>query len=823
MKNKLRLTLLLLLLFSFPCIFLSACDTQSVKFDIKFIIDGEVYATVETGGKEIITMPNDPTKDGYVFDGWYWDEDIWEKPFTANSLLDAPLSSNMKIYAKFVLINSFSVVWKNFDGSILDMETYLKNEIPSYKGSTPTRIKDKQYDYVFIGWDKELLPLTSNMTYIAQYRKDLNYYMVTWKNYDGTILKIDSNVPYGTLPQYNEHEPKMNDDYEFSGWSPSVSIVTENITYTAQFVKIDKNVFQFTNSYNKFTTNNSTQEEIASIISRQNKKINFKYANYRTILGKWGQLNAYGYFFNDELIPGINSLKIETVNQNDKFIISYGVKKINGIIDFSFSTEYCCSEILTITESCNYIKIFNASNSDIIINSINISYSNTEALEKNKNDALFSYEVNPDNISCIITGITNSSEVVNLYLSEYYQGYKVSDIQEGAFTNTSNLTNIRIPFISPSSTEVYDDFLKFNFGKLFGTKDFDNSIKILQKYGFSWVKSGISYRYNSYYIPLSLTCVTVDGGLCPYSFYNCIMIKSISFGDSVTKIGKYSCYGCSSLENVSFGNSATEIESSAFMNCKALKNINLKSNVYKIGSHAFEGCTIESLFIPNNITELDAYAFDGCNIVGNIYISESVTTIGKVIFSNKADSEIKPTIFCEAENVQSGWNADWNSYNYPVIYGYYGIIDNYLVCKKNGKIGLVEYYGSTTGVMNVLNNDILLSNYAIFENLFKDDNTIELIDISSQCDLITENAFNNCSNLKYVILKNGNINIEKNAFVGNNMIECLYFYGEIDTWKNNRVYNNLTVCFYSETEVSDVDNGIYYWHYENNIPVINYN
>ncbi len=79
---------------------LSSC-LGGVEFELNFVVDSETYDTVSTNGKEIVKMPSDPTKDGYTFDGWYWDKDTWQKPFTANSLLDAPLSSDMSVYAKW--------------------------------------------------------------------------------------------------------------------------------------------------------------------------------------------------------------------------------------------------------------------------------------------------------------------------------------------------------------------------------------------------------------------------------------------------------------------------------------------------------------------------------------------------------------------------------------------------------------------------------------------------------------------------------------------------------------------------------------------------
>ena len=96
-SNKFLCMILVVLSF---IITLTACG--KVEFKVNFVVDGAVYATIDTNGDEVIKMPTNPTKDGYTFDGWYWDKDTWQQPFTANSLLDAPLSSDMSVYAKFV-------------------------------------------------------------------------------------------------------------------------------------------------------------------------------------------------------------------------------------------------------------------------------------------------------------------------------------------------------------------------------------------------------------------------------------------------------------------------------------------------------------------------------------------------------------------------------------------------------------------------------------------------------------------------------------------------------------------------------------------------
>lgn len=134
--------------------------------------------------------------------------------------------------------NSYTVTWNNADGTTLKTDTVAYGETPSYSGDTPTKEADAQYIYTFKGWSPEITSVTGNQTYTAVYDQTLRSYTVTWKNDDGTELKIET-VNYGETPSYTGDTPTkaQTDEYTyiFSGWNPTISTVTGDVTYTAQF------------------------------------------------------------------------------------------------------------------------------------------------------------------------------------------------------------------------------------------------------------------------------------------------------------------------------------------------------------------------------------------------------------------------------------------------------------------------------------------------------------------------------------------------------------------------------------------------------------
>ena len=164
----------------------------------------------------------------------------------------SPVTQDVTYTASYVsLAKGCQITWKNDDGTILMNQTVSYGATPSYTGSTPSKASTDQYSYSFIGWNPSIKSVTQDTTYTAQFEAHIRSYTVTWENYDGTVLKVDQNVPYGEIPSYSGSTPVRATDYTstqetsytFSGWTTTVSQVTQDITYTAVFTSAQYDIY----------------------------------------------------------------------------------------------------------------------------------------------------------------------------------------------------------------------------------------------------------------------------------------------------------------------------------------------------------------------------------------------------------------------------------------------------------------------------------------------------------------------------------------------------------------------------------------------------
>ena len=145
----------------------------------------------------------------------------------------------------FKMVNEhplYTITWVDGDGNTLKTDTVAQGATPAYTGADPTKAETDQYTYTFNNtWSPAVSAASDDVTYTAQFDASVRAYTVTWKNDDGTELKTDT-VDYGTTPVYNGTTPTKAADahyvYVFKEWSPSITAVTGDITYTAVYDEI---------------------------------------------------------------------------------------------------------------------------------------------------------------------------------------------------------------------------------------------------------------------------------------------------------------------------------------------------------------------------------------------------------------------------------------------------------------------------------------------------------------------------------------------------------------------------------------------------------
>src|SRR5690554_5322550 len=88
-------------------------------------------------------------------------------------------------------VEKYKIVFRDEDGSILKVEEFNKGQMPIYTEAIPTKEGTAEHSYTFIGWSPEVSVVVSDKDYVAQFETDINKYDITFKNEDGSILKVE--------------------------------------------------------------------------------------------------------------------------------------------------------------------------------------------------------------------------------------------------------------------------------------------------------------------------------------------------------------------------------------------------------------------------------------------------------------------------------------------------------------------------------------------------------------------------------------------------------------------------------------------------------
>lgn len=125
---------------------------ETEKAVVTFMVDSVLWRTAEVDKDEqldinLCTGDNAPVKEGAEFREWLT-ADGNPYDFTLHVLEDMTLYAAWKTEDK-----TYTVIWLNGDGTVLDTRTYSEGETEPVTDKVPVRAEDESYTYTFSGWD----------------------------------------------------------------------------------------------------------------------------------------------------------------------------------------------------------------------------------------------------------------------------------------------------------------------------------------------------------------------------------------------------------------------------------------------------------------------------------------------------------------------------------------------------------------------------------------------------------------------------------------------------------------------------------------------
>ncbi len=454
-----RVRVLSIVLSLIAVLFLTACNNNSVNFIINFDSNGgSTVESINYDGVSTITMPDNPTKEGFVFDGWYWDNGTFEIPFTANSLLDTPIESDLTVYAKWILdsdppVGTISVTFITNGGT----DVPNQNTLPGSKLSIPQTQKE---GHTLDGWYTSLnegvtlderWSFANNTvdTQLVLYAKwQINQYTITFDTDGGnSILPITQDFNTAITAPVDP----IKTGYTFIGWNQDIpsQMPAEDITVTSLW-----QINQYTITFDTDGGNDisAITQDFNTTITAPNDPIKTGY----TFIG-WDKAIPTQMPAKNNIITAlweINQYNIVFRN-HDNTILS--TQQVNyGDIPIYDGTP--------VFESLDYIYIFNGWNKEIEVVSESQEYIAQYVLQLytpqnvSINNGILSWDVIPNAISYKV--IVEGNEYITFTNSYTFLEFNTVHIEVLA-NGTGNIIDSSSAFL----TYVENGITYINYGK----------------------------------------------------------------------------------------------------------------------------------------------------------------------------------------------------------------------------------------------------------------------------------------------------------------------------------------------------------------------
>lgn len=717
-------------------VFVCACNGES-KYTVKFIVDGQVYhsASVSRGGK--VSMPEEPKKSGYRFDGWYLDDGVWTQPFNSTTSVIADVS----VYAHWLeTINpepeTYVITFDSQGGSSV-------SALRVRAGSTFTLPSEpERADYTFGGWYLDSActaefttsyTVTKDMTVYAKWTlKDSETYFVVEKGVLVSLTEDGKNTKELALPEsVNGMTITAIGDGLFENCTNLQSVsFPKNSSYT----KIGERAFAGCTSLKSFKFSNSVTEIGKEAFAGCTALTTAQLSSEVVTIGD-------GAFKNCEKLSSVVALRVEHIGKESFYgcrsLVSFAVPStVEEIGEKAFYNCYGMSSLAFRTEE-----------SDGILKGVKKIGASAFCNCKKLTSVVIPSTVTElgENVFCGCTAVTSLTV-----------GAGVTEIPLGAFSGMSALTEIKI---EGKVTEIGKQ--AFSGTKSLKALELPDTVNTL----------GTGFMYNA----TSLEAFVVPAGVTAIpesAFENCTALASVSIHDGVTSIGARAFRSCVKLgaNGIVLPAGITEIGQSAFrdctvltgivlpdmlasvsdgsfLGCKALSDVTYGNAIQKIGASAFKDCaSLTSVVLPDSVTEICSSAYENCTAITRVILGKDTETVGDKAFGYctlLSDVSYSTNTQKTSSSAFYGCTA-LTSVNVPSDNPYFKSVDGVLLAGSGEELAL--YPVALTRTTYTVPDGVKIINEGVFEN-----NTyLVSVTLPEGLKEIGDSAFNGCENLSAI-------------------------------------------------------------------------
>ena len=183
-----------------------------------------------------LEVPEDPTREAdaeYTYTFASWTPEI--ETVTGDATYKATYTKEA---------NTYTLTYDLDGGAWENDETYTYTK--KYNEEVEVKADPTKEGYTFAGWTSAEVKVENgkftmpakNVTLKAKW--NINKYTIKWVNWDGSEVRTDTKVPYGTelkAPEDPTREADAEYTYTFAGWTPEIETVTGDATYQATYTK----------------------------------------------------------------------------------------------------------------------------------------------------------------------------------------------------------------------------------------------------------------------------------------------------------------------------------------------------------------------------------------------------------------------------------------------------------------------------------------------------------------------------------------------------------------------------------------------------------